>query len=69
VVDAIAAINRQRFAELPDPEIQTRLAQYEIAFQMQTSVPELVDMSNEDNVHSWFFFSHFYLSFASSVTS
>jgi hypothetical protein len=47
VVDAIAAINRQRFAQHPDPEIQTRLSTYEIAFQMQTSVPELVDMSDE----------------------
>lgn len=47
IVDAIASINQKRYARHPDPEIQTRLSTYEIAFQMQTSVPELVDMSDE----------------------
>jgi uncharacterized protein (DUF1501 family) len=37
-------INSQRFA---DPETQTRIAQYEMAFRMQSSVPELVDLSKE----------------------
>jgi len=46
-VDAINALNREQDATLHDPEIQTRIAQYEMAFKMQTSVPGLVDMSKE----------------------
>jgi hypothetical protein len=46
-VDAINALNRDQGAVLNDPEIQTRIAQYEMAFKMQTSVPGLVDMSKE----------------------
>jgi len=46
-VDAINALNREQSAVLDDPEIQTRIAQYEMAFKMQTSVPGLVDMSKE----------------------
>jgi hypothetical protein len=46
-VDAINKLNRAEFAALRDPEIQTRIAQYEMAFRMQTSVPHLMDMSNE----------------------
>ena len=34
-------------ARIGDPEIQTRIAQYEMAFRMQTSVPELTDLSKE----------------------
>jgi hypothetical protein len=48
--DSIEAINRLNILEdrtLPDPEIQTRITQYEMAFKMQTSVPGLIDMSNE----------------------
>lgn len=47
VVDAISRINSIRNKELVDPEIATRLAGYEMAFQMQASVPELTDMSQE----------------------
>lgn len=43
----IAALNRQQFARHDDPEIATRIAQYEMAFRMQTSVPELTDLSGE----------------------
>ena len=38
---------QQHLADYGDPEIDTRIAQYEMAFRMQTSVPDLVDFSNE----------------------
>lgn len=47
VIDAVAEINRIRNVKLNDPEIESRLASYEMAFRMQASVPELTDMSNE----------------------
>jgi uncharacterized protein (DUF1501 family) len=46
-LDVIAALNRQQLAVQSDPEIATRIAQYEMAFRMQASVPELTDMSDE----------------------
>jgi uncharacterized protein (DUF1501 family) len=46
-LDELAALNKKRFDALGDPEIQTRIAQYEMAFRMQTSVPELTDVSKE----------------------
>jgi len=46
-IDAINALNRTRNKTIQDPEILTRIAQYEMAFKMQTSVPGLVDMSKE----------------------
>src|SRR5260221_876541 len=46
-IDAINALNRTRNKTLDDPEILTRIAQYEMAFKMQSSVPSLVDMSKE----------------------
>ena len=47
-VAAINGLNRIHDAVKPDPEIATRIAQYEMAFQMQTSVPELMDLADED---------------------
>jgi len=47
-VDAINALNRRRDALVHDPEIAARIAQYEMAFQMQASVPDLVDVSGEN---------------------
>tara|TARA_R110002073_G_scaffold60209_8_gene151214 strand:+ start:14514 stop:15929 length:1416 start_codon:yes stop_codon:yes gene_type:complete len=47
VVDAVSRINTLRNRELDDPEIATRISGYEMAFRMQTSVPELTDMSGE----------------------
>ncbi|MBX3444586.1 MAG: DUF1501 domain-containing protein [Planctomyces sp.] len=47
VVEAVAALNRLEEAETADPEIATRISQYEMAFRMQTSVPELMDVRNE----------------------
>jgi hypothetical protein len=47
VVDAVQALNQLHDAEERDPEIATRVAQYEMAFRMQTSVPGLMDLSGE----------------------
>ena len=47
VVDAINAINAKTNDVLHDPEIATRIAQYEMAFLMQASVPDLIDTRNE----------------------
>ena len=47
IIDAAAAINRMRAEEFGDPEIETRIAQYEMAYRMQTSVPELMDLGGE----------------------
>ena len=47
MLDAVAEINRLRSQEFGDPEIETRIAQYEMAYRMQTSVPELMDLSGE----------------------
>jgi len=46
-VDAINALNRIEDKRLHDPEIQTRISQYEMAFKMQASVPGLMDMGSE----------------------
>ena len=46
-VDAINRLDRAEFAALKDPEIEARISQYEMAFRMQSSVPGLVDVSNE----------------------
>jgi hypothetical protein len=46
-IDAINALNKIESRSVADPEIQTRIAQYEMAFRMQASVPDLVDMSKE----------------------
>jgi hypothetical protein len=46
-IDAVNALNRHAHESLADPEILTRVAQYEMAFRMQASVPDLVDMSKE----------------------
>ncbi|MCH2124266.1 MAG: DUF1501 domain-containing protein [Pirellulaceae bacterium] len=46
-LDDLAKLNEQKLAESGDPEITTRIAQYEMAYKMQTSVPELTDISDE----------------------
>ena len=46
-IDDLAALNRLELEETGDPEISTRIAQYEMAYRMQTSVPELTDLSKE----------------------
>ena len=47
MLDAVSEINRLRSQEFGDPEIETRIAQYEMAYRMQASVPELMDLSSE----------------------
>ena len=47
MLDALAALNRKTLEEYGDPEVATRIAQYEMAYRMQTSVPELMDLSGE----------------------
>jgi hypothetical protein len=47
VIDAVQQLNRVSDRTLDDPEIATRIAQYEMAFRMQTSVPSLRDFSSE----------------------
>ena len=47
VVDAVQALNQYHDQDVSDPEIATRISQYEMAFRMQTSVPDLVDLSDE----------------------
>lgn len=47
MLDRLAKLNQIREQEVGDPEITARIAQYEMAYRMQTSVPELADISNE----------------------
>jgi len=47
VLDAVSALDSRRLAVVGDPEIDTRIAQYELAFRMQSSVPELGAIEDE----------------------
>ena len=47
MLDALARLNQQTYERFGDPETQTRISQYEMAFRMQTSVPDLVDLRDE----------------------
>ncbi len=47
MLEALNQLNQRSYESLGDPEIQTRIAQYEMAFRMQASVPELTDLSGE----------------------
>jgi len=47
-VDAVKDLNKLRLDTTGDPEIETRIAAYEMAYRMQTSAPELMDFSKED---------------------
>ena len=47
MLDGLAELNQQRFEATHDPEITTRIRQYEMAYRMQASVPELTDLSDE----------------------
>ena len=51
MLDNLAQLNEMNYQEFGDPEIQTRVQQYEMAYRMQTAVPELTDLSKEpDNI-------------------
>ena len=47
MLDDLAVLNRRRHGVVGDPEIEARIAQYELAFRMQSSVPELSDITGE----------------------
>lgn len=47
MLDSLNRLNQKQFDETADPETQARIAQYEMAFRMQSSVPELTDLSKE----------------------
>ncbi|SIO22768.1 Protein of unknown function [Singulisphaera sp. GP187] len=47
MLDALGKLNNRQLERFGDPETRTRIAQYEMAFRMQSSVPELVDVSKE----------------------
>jgi hypothetical protein len=47
MLDSVGQLNRMHFDQFGDPEIETRISQYEMAFRMQTSVPDLLDLSKE----------------------
>ncbi|MCC7377454.1 MAG: DUF1501 domain-containing protein [Verrucomicrobiales bacterium] len=49
VLDTLDELNTRQFANYSDPEITTRIAQYEMAYRMQTSVPDLTDLSKESD--------------------
>ncbi len=47
MLDTVGTVNRKHFGEIGDPEIETTIAQQEMAFRMQASVPELTDVEGE----------------------
>jgi hypothetical protein len=49
MLDGLAQLNQIKAADYGDPEIRTRIAQYEMAFRMQTSVPKLMDLADESD--------------------
>jgi len=49
LLDGIAALNEMNYKEFGDPEIMARIQQYEMAYRMQTAVPEIMDTSRESD--------------------
>lgn len=47
MLDKVAALNQSSYEQFGDPEIATKIKQYEMAYRMQTSVPEILDVSKE----------------------
>ncbi len=55
IIETVNELNRSQLADVGDPEIATRIGQYELAYRMQTSVPELMDISTEPrNIHEMY---------------
>mgnify|MGYP000379109433 CR=1 FL=1 len=55
IVDGVNFLNQKSLADVGDPEIATRIAQYELAYRMQSSVPELMNISKESkSVHEMY---------------
>jgi len=55
MLDAVARLNKMKHEAYGDPEIETRISQYEMAYRMQTSVPELMDLSREpDHIYEMY---------------
>ncbi|QDU38683.1 hypothetical protein Mal4_30130 [Maioricimonas rarisocia] len=55
IIDSINHLNRIQLADVGDPEIATRINQYEMAYRMQASVPELMDTSAEpEHIHEMY---------------
>ena len=52
MIDGLNQLNQRSFSEVGDPEIELRMQQYEMAFRMQASVPELTDLSGETDATS-----------------
>ena len=50
ILDSVNLLNQKRFEQLRDPEILTRIEQYEMAFRMQKSIPELMDLKTESDI-------------------
>lgn len=46
-LDAVGRLNRHRYEQVGDPEIESRIAAYELAFRMQAAAPELIDLRHE----------------------
>ena len=49
MLDGLSALNAQHYEDVGDPETQARISQYEMAFRMQSSVPDLTDISGESD--------------------
>jgi len=55
MLDMVAKLNHKQYEETHDPEIQSRIAQYEMAYKMQTSVPDLMDIKGEpDHIYKMY---------------
>jgi len=50
ILDSVNLLNQKRFEQLRDPEILTRIEQYEMAFRMQKSIPELMELKTESDI-------------------
>ena len=47
IIDSVNHLNKVQLADVGDPEIATRINQYEMAYRMQSAVPDLMDISDE----------------------